>query len=97
VDVDGAPDDQLVARIWGEVLWEAVVASAGVDRPAEREAAIQIASSLMRRVALHLALAESYIVLVVRDAEMHGAVGQDHLLVLALGLRVHELHATSER
>jgi hypothetical protein len=60
----------------GEMLWEAVVASAGVDRSAEREAAIQIASSLMRQVALHLTLAERYIVVVVRDAEMHGEVGQ---------------------
>jgi sugar diacid utilization regulator len=112
------------ARIWGEELWEAVVASAGSERPGEREAAIRIASILMRQVdvlsrvamnayldettdrgllrrdlldalisgqgegpavqcqarALHLTLAESYVVVVVRDAEMHGEVGQDEPL-----------------
>jgi sugar diacid utilization regulator len=40
------------SRIWGEVLWEAVVASARIDRPTEREAAIEIASRLMRQVDL---------------------------------------------
>jgi sugar diacid utilization regulator len=118
------------ARVWGEVLWEEVVASAGVDRPAEREAAIQIAARLMRQVdvlsrvamnayldeitdrgllrrelldalisghgeaaavqsqarALHLRLAESYIVVVVRDAEMHGEVGQDEPLASRVAL-----------
>jgi sugar diacid utilization regulator len=121
---------QHAARIWGDVLWEAVVASADIDRPAEREAAIQIASSLMRhvdilaRVAttayldeitdrgllrrdlldalisghgeatavhsqardLHLTLAESYIVVVVRDAEMHGEVGPDEPLASRIAL-----------
>jgi sugar diacid utilization regulator len=38
------------ARIWGEVLWEAVVSSARIDRPGEREAAIEIASMLMGQV-----------------------------------------------
>jgi sugar diacid utilization regulator len=112
------------ARVWGDVLWEAVVASARIDRPAEREAAIQIASNVMRQIdilsrvatkayldeitdrgllrrdlldalisgygeaaavqsqarALRLTLAESYIVVVVRDAEMHGEVGHDEPL-----------------
>ena len=118
------------ARVWGEELWEAVVASADIDRPAEREAAIQTAFSLMRQVdilsrvamnayldettgrgllrrdlldavisgrgeaaavqgqarALHLTLAESYIVVVVRDAEMHGEVGQDEPLASRVAL-----------
>jgi sugar diacid utilization regulator len=112
------------ARIWGEVLWDAVVANARIDRPREREAAIEIASRLMRQVDLlsrvamdayldeitdrgllrrdlldalisghgeregiqrqardlHLKLAESYIVVVVRGAEMHGEVGRDEPL-----------------
>ncbi|MEA2295527.1 MAG: hypothetical protein QOE86_3166 [Solirubrobacteraceae bacterium] len=112
------------ARVWGEMLWEAVVDSARVDRPAEREAAIQVASSLMRQVdvlarvatnayldeatdrgllrrdlldalisgkgdtaavqsqarALHITLAESYVVVVVRDAEMHGEIGREEPL-----------------
>jgi sugar diacid utilization regulator len=40
------------ARVWGEVLWDAVVAHARIDRPREREAAIEIASRLMRQVDL---------------------------------------------
>jgi sugar diacid utilization regulator len=112
------------ARVWGEVLWDAVVAHARIDRPREREAAIEIASRLMRQVDLlsrvamdayldeitdrgllrrdlldalisghgdderikrqardlHLKLAESYIVVVVRGAEMHGELGQDEPL-----------------
>jgi sugar diacid utilization regulator len=40
------------ARIWGEVIWEAVVAGTRIERPSEREAAIEIASRLMRRVDL---------------------------------------------
>jgi sugar diacid utilization regulator len=118
------------ARVWGEVLWEAVMASAALDRPAEREGAIQIAACLMRQVdilsrvamnayldeitdrgllrrdlldalvtgrgeapavqaqarALHLTLAESYIVVVLRDAEMHGEVGQSEPLASRVAL-----------
>jgi sugar diacid utilization regulator len=40
------------ARIWGDVVWEAVVAAARIERPSEREAAIEIASRLMRHVDL---------------------------------------------
>jgi sugar diacid utilization regulator len=112
------------ARVWGEVLWDAVVAHARIDRPREREAAIEIASRLMRQVDLlsrvamdayldeitdrgllrrdlldallsghgdsegiqrqardlHLKLAESYLVVGVRGAEMHGELGQDEPL-----------------
>jgi sugar diacid utilization regulator len=118
------------ARVWGEVLLQAVVASTGVDRPAEREAAIEIAVSLMRQVdilsrvamnayldeatdrgllrrdlldaliagrgdaaavqsrarELHLTLAESYIVVVVRDGDMHGESGQDEPLACRAAL-----------
>jgi sugar diacid utilization regulator len=38
------------ARIWGEVLWGAVVTNAHIDLLGEREAAIEIASRLMRQV-----------------------------------------------
>lgn len=112
------------ARAWGEVLWEAVLESARLDRPSERNAALEIASRLMRQVdvlsnvatdayldeitdrgllrrdlldalisgqgetaaaqerarALHLTLAESYIVVLLRDGEMHGDVGEDEPL-----------------
>jgi sugar diacid utilization regulator len=37
-------------RVWGELVWDAVVASARMSEPQEREAAIQIASRLMRQV-----------------------------------------------
>src|SRR4051794_21258795 len=33
-------------RLWGETLWQAVLAAASPRRPAEREAALQIASRL---------------------------------------------------
>jgi sugar diacid utilization regulator len=39
-------------RVWGEVVWEAVVATARVSKPHERDAAIQISSMLMRYVDL---------------------------------------------
>jgi sugar diacid utilization regulator len=112
------------ARVWGEVLWEAVLDSVRVTRPSERNAALEIASRLMHQVdvlsnvatdayldeitdrgllrrdllnalisgqgeeaaaqerarALHLTFAESYIVVLLRDGEMHGAVGQDEPL-----------------
>ena len=38
------------ARVWGEYVWEAVVANARMGDSAEREAAIRIASRLMRQV-----------------------------------------------
>jgi DNA-binding PucR family transcriptional regulator len=38
------------ARIWGELVWDAVVANARMSDRQEREAAIQIASKLMRQV-----------------------------------------------
>lgn len=38
------------ARVWGELVWEAVVASARMSVREEREAAIRIASRLMRQV-----------------------------------------------
>jgi hypothetical protein len=112
------------ARIWGEVLWDAVVTNAHIDLLGEREAAIEIASRLMRQVdihssiateayldeitgrgllrrdlfdalltgrgdaadvrrhlrSLHLRLGDSYIVVAVRGAEMHGEVGHDEPL-----------------
>jgi sugar diacid utilization regulator len=37
-------------RVTSEVLWDAVVANARLDRPGEREAAIEIASRLLRQV-----------------------------------------------
>jgi sugar diacid utilization regulator len=38
------------ARVWGELVWDAVVANARMSDTREREAAIQIASRLMRQV-----------------------------------------------
>jgi sugar diacid utilization regulator len=131
-----------LARVWGEVLWEAVVANARIEHPAEREAAIEIASRLMRQVdllsrvaasayldeitdrgllrrdlleallagdgelegvrrqarSLHLRLAESYIVVVVRGAEMHGEVGRDEPLPSRVALdRIVETTRTRVR
>jgi sugar diacid utilization regulator len=112
------------ARIWGEVMWEAVVASTRTREPRELQAALDISSKLMRLVdvssrvvtnayldevtdrgllrrdlldalvsgkgeeegvarlarSLHLKLAESYIVVVVRGDDMHGELGRDALL-----------------
>jgi sugar diacid utilization regulator len=110
------------ARTWGELVWEAVVASARMNDRPEREAAIQIASMVMRQVdaisrvatdayldeitdrgllrrdlmealisgeeiasrrlarSLHVKLADSYIVVVVRSEEMHGEAGRDEPL-----------------
>lgn len=110
------------ARTWGELLWEAVVESARTNDRLEREAAIRIASMIMRQVdtisrvatdayldeitdrgllrrdlmealisgeevasrrlarSLHVKLAESYIVVVVRSEVMHGEVGRDEPL-----------------
>jgi sugar diacid utilization regulator len=49
-------------RVWGELLWEAVVASARVTDRQEREAAIKIASKLMRQVdALSGIAADAYL------------------------------------
>ncbi|MCW2690514.1 MAG: hypothetical protein JWR37_5404 [Mycobacterium sp.] len=130
------------ARVWGEVLWDAVVANARIDRPGEREAAIEIASRLMRQVdllsrvavkayldevtdrgllrrdllgalisgrgeadavqrqarSLHLKLGESYIVVVIRAAEMHGEVGRDEPLSSRVALdRIVETTRTRVR
>jgi sugar diacid utilization regulator len=107
-------------RLWGEVIWEAVVASARTDEPDEREATISISYKLMRLVdvasrvainayldevtdrglmrrdlldalisgkgeevgvrrlarSLHLKLADSYVVVVVRGDDMHGELGR---------------------
>lgn len=110
------------ARAWGELVWDAVVASARMSERQEREAAIEIASRLMRQVdalssvatdayldevtdrgllrrdlmealisgeeegsrrlarSLHIKLADSYIVVVVRSEEMHGEAGGDEPL-----------------
>jgi DNA-binding PucR family transcriptional regulator len=38
------------ARVWGQLVWDAVVANARMSEREEREAAIQIASKLMRQV-----------------------------------------------
>jgi sugar diacid utilization regulator len=111
-------------RIWGEVMWEAVVASTRTREPRELEAALSISSTLMRLVdlssrvvtnayldevtdrgllrrdlldalvsgkcevedvarlarSLHLKLADSYIVVVVRGDDMHGELGRDESL-----------------
>jgi hypothetical protein len=40
------------ARLWGLVVWETLRAEARVDRPDEREAALEIASRVMRHVDL---------------------------------------------
>jgi sugar diacid utilization regulator len=111
-------------RIWGDVVWEAVVASTLTTEPLELEAALSISSTLMRLVdltsrvvtnayldavtdrgllrrdlldalisgkgdeegvprlarSLHLKLADSYIVVVVRGDGMHGELGRDESL-----------------
>jgi sugar diacid utilization regulator len=110
------------ARVWGELVWEAVVVSTRMGERQEREAAIQIASRVMRQVdaissvaidayldeitdrgllrrdlmdalisgeeqisrrlarSLHIKLADSYIVVVVRGEDMHGEAGGDEPL-----------------
>jgi sugar diacid utilization regulator len=111
-------------RIWGEVVWEAVVGSTLTSEPRELEAALSISASLWRLVdltsrvvtnayldaitdrgllrrdlldalvsgkadqegvsrlarSLHLKLADSYIVVVVRGEGMHGELGRDESL-----------------
>jgi sugar diacid utilization regulator len=111
-------------RVWGEVVWEAVIANTRTSNPYEREAAVSIASTLMRVVdlssrvvtnayldeitdrgllrrdlldalisgrgddagvqrlarSLHLNLADSYAVVVVRGEDMHGELGRDEPL-----------------
>jgi hypothetical protein len=111
-------------RIWGAVVWEAVLASTLTSDPRELEAALRISSKLMRLVdlssrvvtnayldevtdrgllrrdlldalvsgkgeeggvprlarSLHLKLADSYIVVVLRGDDMHGELGRDESL-----------------
>jgi sugar diacid utilization regulator len=117
-------------RIWGEVVWEAVVANTQLKDPRELEAALTISSRLMRLVdlgsrvvtnayldevtdrgllrrdlldalvsgkgedegvsrlarSLHLTLAESYIVVVVRGDAMLGELGRDDSLASRVAL-----------
>jgi hypothetical protein len=49
-------------RVWGETVWESVLGAARLDRPEEREAALQIAGRLWRHVDLvSTAMAYAYL------------------------------------
>lgn len=50
------------ARLWGQLLWEAVLATARIDVPEDREAALQIATRLLRHLDLmSTAAAQGYL------------------------------------
>jgi sugar diacid utilization regulator len=69
-------------RLWGETLWQAVLAAASPRRPAEREAALQIASRLWRYVdVVSTAMAYAYL-----DERLdRGLLGRDLLDALLAG------------
>jgi DNA-binding PucR family transcriptional regulator len=70
------------ARVWGETVWESVVAAARVDRPREREAALELASRLWRHVdVLSTTLAYAYL----DEMTDRGLQGRDLLDALLSG------------
>ncbi|MGH2715940.1 MAG: PucR family transcriptional regulator [Thermoleophilaceae bacterium] len=49
-------------RIWGQVVWEAILTAASPDRPAEREAALHIAGRMIQHIDLvSTAVARAYL------------------------------------
>jgi hypothetical protein len=69
-------------RLWGETVWEAVLAAARLDHPAEREAALQIAGRLWRHVDI-LASTMSYAYL--DELSDRGLLGRDLMDALLSG------------
>jgi sugar diacid utilization regulator len=69
-------------RLWGETLWESVLAAACLDRPEEREAALEIAGRLWRYVdVVSTAMAYAYL-----DERLdRGLLGRDLLDALLAG------------
>ena len=69
-------------RLWGETLWDSVLAAARLDRPQEREAALQIAGRLWRHVdAVSTAMAYAYL----DEMNDRGLLGRDLLEALLAG------------
>jgi sugar diacid utilization regulator len=96
---------QHAGRVWGAAVWQAVLAAARVDRPAEREAALEIGSQIWRHVdVVSTAAAYAYL----DEVTDRGLVGSEllytllagrgetefaHRLAHALHLRLGESHA----
>jgi sugar diacid utilization regulator len=69
-------------RVWGQTVWESVLAAARLDRPEEREAALQIAGRLWRHVDLvSTAMAYAYL----DEMTDRGLLGRDLLDSLLAG------------
>ena len=69
-------------RVWGEMLWQAVLETARIDRPEEREAALAIAGQLWRLVdVVSTALAHAYL----DEVTDRGLVSRDLLDALLAG------------
>ena len=69
-------------RVWGEMLWQAVLEAARIDRPEEREAALAIAGRLWRLVdVVSTALAHAYL----DEVTDRGLVSRDLLDALLAG------------
>ena len=70
------------SRLWGETVWESVLAAARLDRPEEREAALEIAGRLWRHVdVLSTTMAYAYL----DEMTDRGLVGRDLLEALLTG------------
>jgi sugar diacid utilization regulator len=69
-------------RVWGETLWESVLATACLDVPEEREAALRIAGRLWRHVDIvSTAMAHAYL----DEMTDRGLLGRDLLDALLTG------------
>jgi sugar diacid utilization regulator len=69
-------------RLWGETLWESVLEAARLDRPEEREVALEIASRLWRHVdVVSTAMAYAYL----DEMTDRGLLGRDLLDALLAG------------
>jgi sugar diacid utilization regulator len=69
-------------RVWGETVWDSVLEAARLDRPEEREAALQIAGRLWRHVDLvSTAMAYAYL----DELTDRGLLGRDLLDALLAG------------
>ncbi|MCW3065864.1 MAG: hypothetical protein JWN32_3036 [Solirubrobacterales bacterium] len=69
-------------RLWGQTVWESVLAAARLDRPEEREAALEIAGRLWRHVdVVSTAMAYAYL----DEMTDRGLLGRDLLDALLAG------------
>jgi sugar diacid utilization regulator len=69
-------------RLWGETLWESVLAASGPDRPEEREAALAIAGRVWRHLdSVATAMAHGYL----DEMTDRGLLGRDLLDALLAG------------